>query len=257
MPKDFTLGLYESWELNEASGNFIGQKGSVELVPNGVTQGQATLMSGGDGSCLGDGINDDIRITPPTAGMKFGTASFAIEIWAKLAVLNLIGQSTFFTQRTTTALGALFDTTTDLVTQNTRYYVQDGSSHSASLAGQALSINTVYQFVFGVNRTTNLLWAYRNASSEGTAVDTSAVLSISTTSDYNQWLAAAAGAFMNSYIQRKRIWTGSNSEFSGTDVTELYNSGSGLTYANLSQAVAGGGPARGFKKSMRSVLMIP
>ena len=241
MATDFTPGLVASWELDEASGNFVDAVSAMAFVPSGLTQGvTAIIPNSGTAAASGDGVNDDAKLTPPPDAVKFGTASFAYEIWVKQDSVTEVGRM-FICQRTTTALGANLEVIND--PNQPRLYIQDGASNSANIVGTAaFAQDALYQILAICDRTNQLLRLYVNGASAATAVDCSAVGSISTTSDYFQIFAAAAGQFLAGDMQRFRIWTGTGAEFTATKASALYNSGNGLSYGQLSPAVGDGMP---------------
>lgn len=212
------------YKLDESSGNPVDSKNSYDLTNNGTTPYATGLIS----NCADFGTSNSTKSLSRTGNpaTTVNGGNFTISYWGKV-VSGATYQCKVEIQCTTN--GAWFRAYVGLDAQNNRWLAGwHGGNQIAS--GQTFSTSTWYHVVITNNGGT--LEMFGNGVSKGTtAVHYGG--SLSATDNFSIGNTNAIG-YGDGYIDEVGVW---DSVLSGTEITDLYNGGAGVTYPTASAAV--------------------
>jgi|DEB0MinimDraft_6_1074348.scaffolds.fasta_scaffold54255_2 hypothetical protein len=214
--------LESYWKLDEASGTLADSHGARDVTNNGATYGATGII---DDALDFDGSND-YATTGTWTGFASGTKT--ISFWFKADVIPttvtpkdriITIEDNSYQDRPAFTAG-LFSSTLDVGF--------GGNPWNGYVNLISVSTATWYHIVATMNYSTGALSVYVNGSLEGTATNTGLVHSnvIVQFGRFN----SPFGQFFNGILDEVGIWS---RELSSTDVTNLYNSGSGLAYGDF------------------------
>lgn len=212
-----TDNLVAYYKLDETSGTTAYDAlGNFNGTNNGATINQTGKIGK---SYDFDGINDYISNT----GIFGSLSSFSFSAWINPDVVNVTQQNIF--SQGTSNYPQPYDIS--LNQQTIRFVVGNSSQVSEISTGNIISSGNWYHIVCTYNSSTNALKIYVNNSTptSGTNIRTFSYAGSS-------YLGRRAdGNYFNGKIDECAIW---NREITSSEVTELYNSGNGLTYPFVS-----------------------
>jgi hypothetical protein len=217
-PAGLDAGLVSYWKLDESSGNAVDSIGSVTGTNTGVDFSAGKINNGAD---FGGGT-DKISL-----GNNFNfSSSFSISLWFQI---------------TTTSGELRLITKGDSAGNQYQWGIQmngsgnvspalwngSGAGYLSFVGSSSISLNTWYHYVLTYNSSTTTLTGYLNGSSDGSDNTTN-----------GSWLTSgSANCLLGARADNDSPLTGRLDEVSifnraltATEVTELYNSGSGLQY---------------------------
>lgn len=198
---------------NDALGNYNG------TLTNGATYGTGIINQG----FSLDGTNDCVDIG--SRQIFNNTQSFTYSAWV---YADSIRNRSIITGGNVTSGGGSLGMWSNGFTRNIALLVGPGTSQF--IGNTALTTSTWYHLVAvhtphdGVSNNVQL---YLNGSDDG-----SGILNIGTsTASFNQYIGSSTNgvAYFGGIIDEAAIW---NRDLSSSEVTELYNGGSGLQYPN-------------------------
>lgn len=221
-----TTSINNYWKLDESSGNAADSVGGSTLTNTNTITYSAGIINN---------------------GANFSSASSQYFTTADTAALSVTGDTTWsFWLKPSSPFGSTVDPVLIakfLTSGQFSYYIQYNSSTNtlflvnsadgtntgfASVATSALSAGTWYHFCVVYTAATPLLQVYLNGTSQGTNTNTLKT-SIHDGTDPLQIGRYPAGAsnYLNGELDEIGIWSRA---LSGTECSQLYNSGAGLQY---------------------------
>jgi hypothetical protein len=228
--------LVAYYKLDETSGTTATDSlGSYNGTNNG-----ATINQGGKiGKAYDfDGSNDYIS----SNGVFSSLTSFSFSAWINPDVVN-ISQQEIFNQGTSN-YPQPYDIS--LNNQTIRFVVGNSSQVSEISTGNVVSAGNWYHIVCTYNSSTNALKIYVNNGAPTTGTN-----SRSFSYAGSSYIGRRADAhYFNGRIDECAIW---NKELTSTEVSELYNSGDGLTYPFVSTPTVTTGVASSIGTSSATV----
>lgn len=228
MATKLNVSLVSSYDL---SANTTDDVGVNNLTNSGISFTGTDIFAA---DAVLDGVADTAEIADVSqTGMDAGTGSFSLEIWAYPALTTgmfAIGKRGGGGGNDT-GYQIVFG---DVAGPKIRFYISDGTDSASMTTTANYSVNTKYHVVGVVNRTLQLGYIYVNGSLAATAVDVTSVDSVSNANPFAiGYHASLASTYYQGQLGRGRLWVGR--ALTADEVSTLYNAGSGLTYAQLSQ----------------------
>lgn len=225
--------LVSYWELEEstASSTWVDSHGSNDLSNNSSGSG-VTSATGIQGNAA-DLEYDNGEYLDIAHGSQTGLAvsgDFSVSFWCKFETVPPSDSYTYFPVSKSSGLGTrgyAVQLRNDGGQQKVRLIISDdGSAISTSDVNQTLSVSTWYHYVVTYDASAGTGTVYRNGSSLGT-------FSGLDTSIYNSGGSFHLGGWQGTGIfdgvlDEVGFWGGRI--LSGSDVSTLYNSGSGIPY---------------------------
>lgn len=211
------------WDFQDGSGSTVTDK--ITTSPTNGVISNATWITGGPTNLPAgvncDGTNDYVTIPKD---YDFATSNGAIAIWYKINVAPTSGQ-----QMTLTDIGSgggemttyIQNFTGDKWLRGLTRYTSDRTIDSSTRPGLAVNQFTVYNFQSGN------MSLYLNTTNVGTNVNTGSIVD----QNYNLFicrLASGSGYDFNGKIHQVILF---NRPIDSTEVSSLFNSGAGKTYA--------------------------
>jgi hypothetical protein len=235
-----TDSLVSYWELEETSGTRVDSHGSNDLTDNN-TVGSATGKQG-NGADFERDNSELLSITDAAQSGLDITGNMTISLWMKPETLPSTTSGSveyyFVSRYDSTSGGWAWRTLWQTSSTLNRVFLSTSTNGTTATNGivdtSGLSSAGVWYFLTFVKSSTTFTM-YINGSSVGTATVTSSI--------YNGNDNFAIGAnsngnsgFFDGIIDEVGIWSRA---LTSSEVSELYNSGAGLSYAGLT----GGGSA--------------
>lgn len=217
--------LISAWELNESSGNAIDSHGSNTLTDNN-TVGVGTGLIYGNARDFDPTADEGFSITD-NADLSFGDEDFTLEAWVNPDVTSVSGQNNYFAGKGFNTEYMLYREAAQVV------WFVNGTYRARSVT---LTAGNWYQIIAWHDSVGNVTaFCINNDTPTSGAHSTGCVDG-----------AAAFSIGRNSYemdgrIGPVRLW---NRVLASDERTELYNSGSGRTYAYISGGGTGQPAAR-------------
>lgn len=225
---DATLStsLISHWELEEASGTRVDSHGSNDLTDNN-TVGQGT---GKQGNCADfeDTNTEYLSITDASqSGLDFNTGDLSFSFWAAFESFPAGGSEILSKFNATDGYGIILDGTQKLVIN---YY--SGGNRTKLTTDAAITTSgefgTFIHIAGAIDVSANTWTVYKNDSSVAVSTTLSAASAIGNSSvDFNMGRRTASTLYVDGLIDEVSMW---NKILSSAEVTDLYNSGSGIPY---------------------------
>lgn len=223
--------LVSYWELEETSGTRVDSHGTADLNDHN-TVGYASGIQG-NGADFVKANSEYFNVTDTSLNVQ---SDFSVSFWAS-------SDSTSTTQRIMTFYGGNNNGRVEVtqVSDNSfraLYYDNAGNRTYKYATSMFPATGTLYHFVCAVDVSEKVIDFYRNGSKL-----TSININVNSSS-----LGSNGGVFaMGAYTDGTDTWGGTLDEFgfwgrylSSSEVTDLYNSGAGLSYADITGGGGGG-----------------
>jgi len=223
---DYSTGLVSHWKLEETgtTDNRVDSAGSNDLTPvNTVPSGTGIQ---GNAASFNRANSEYLKITDAAQSGLDLTGDHTINMWIKRASTNWMGL--YSHNYTDTSGGQLY--------YNTSNQLQAIYDNGIDLSvAQTLTVGTWYMISVTYNDTTKRLDIWVNGSSIGNATGSGSIAN--PTVDFLLGVSRWTGlqGYFDGLIDEVSVWS---RVLSGTDLTAIYNSGSGIPYA-----AAASGPA--------------
>lgn len=211
-----TDGLISYWKMDGSSGNPIDSVGNNTAVNSNVTFSSGKINNG----AVFNGSSSNLKVSTPSFNF-FGTSKFTYNSFIKINSL--------------TSFGIIFQMRQDAgVTENLQFYLNNQTINSQffTTSGNAgvttgnVITNTTDFFMVTTKYDGVSVYVYINGSLVGSPV--------ALTGTFRQnnafWMLgqnAVYGGNFNGVIDEVGVW---NRDLSNSEITQLYNSGSGLQY---------------------------
>lgn len=225
-----TDNLVSYWKLDEASGNALDAHGSNTLTDtNSVGTGTGKIngcrdFEAGSTQYFSLADNDDLSIAD-------NTVSYTWTAWANL---ESTGTRQIVTKRTGVQVGNAMEYTIRVDTNVPKIYWGAGGTFGSLSSGVTMSLATWYFVVAGYDASTNKFFISVN---DGTVTESAAVTTQTVNGTNGFGIGASQGSELwDGLIDEVGFWKGRR--LSTTEITQLYNSGNGLSYDSF-----GGGGA--------------
>lgn len=213
-------GLKSYWKLDEASGNAVDSSGNSYSLVNTNT---ASYVSGK----INNGISFNGTSNYLTATLVSALPKISINVWVNLSTFSGIQMLYSNEERSSSKYGVSLYTNGSLVGNQLVFSIGNGATHVDRTIAQTLTVNTWYMVTFTFD--SNALKVYVDGVQKDSA--TLGFTSIGSNTSNRFRLGAEAGATPLYYYSGKLdefgIW---ERLLSPTEITDLYNSGSGLQH---------------------------
>ena len=240
---DLTTNIKAYWNLSEASGTRNDSAGVSNLH---LTDNNTVTQAAGPGSnnaAQFTAANSESLSRGHESALNFGDIDFTITAWAYLA-----------DKSATYTIVAKYEGASDdreyLIRYNSSsdrfeaYISPDGTSGSqvnvvANNLGSP-SATTWYFLTLQYDATANLMYISANAGTQDSASETGGAFAgvVEAFAIGARALTGTPTEYLNGRVALVGMWS---RKLSGAEITQLYNSGSGCTYAELTTTCAGGG----------------
>lgn len=217
--------LVSYWKLDESSDGSGAvtredAHGTNDLTDNGTTASATGIISNGANFVLADTTYLSITDAAQT-GLDFGTGAFSYSLWLKRGVT---GATERILAKDDAALG--YGYTIIFLSNNTLRSSANSSAGTQQTAtsGTITDTTTFHHIVF-TRGATNGVRIYIDGSADVT--EASSNYDVSTDDPFALGARVGDASRFTGVIDEVGIW---NRELTSTEVTELYNSGDGLTY---------------------------
>jgi hypothetical protein len=240
-----TTNLVSYYKLDEASGNRSDSHGSNTLTDNN-TVGSATGVINNAADFEKDNVEYLSRAG--TGLFNFGGADFSINLWFNAETTiggpALIGKDTAGANRQWVVLLDWNNANVSVF-----LFINDSTYFGRRIPNSSLSVSTPYMVT--VTRSVSTFKIYLNGSDQTlTDVGNSAIGTIQdTTTEFRIGVFANDTGPFDGLIDEVGIWTRA---LTGQEVTDLYNSGTGLSYDNF--GAGGGGASRAVTRRGRAMM---
>lgn len=214
------------WKLDESSGNAADSAGSNTLTNANVTYTTGKINNG----ATFDSTSDTLSIADASQSGLDITGNFSISMWVNFTTLPASGEYQYLYSKwasTGNQRGIhIYYYNPAGTRQLTVDLSADGSTAETIASNQSFSTSTWYHVVFTFTAATSKYNFYVNASALGEQTGAKTAI-------LNNTAAASIGneptdtKNIKGMIDEVGIWS---KVLSGTEVTELYNSGSGFSY---------------------------
>jgi hypothetical protein len=232
-----TDDLMAFWELEEASGTRSDAHGANDLTDNNTV----TSVTGkvGNAADLERGNSEYLSITDNAALSMGVNQSFTINAWVK--VRDSFSDGCIVSKMAANGEYSLHYLSGGFRIRTWSSATYGGQSSKDDSANGAPSLATWYMVTAGYDADADELFIYRNA---GGLVTLASVTSgaMDSGSTFCIGAQAAPSIFFDGAIDQVGVW---KRRLDGSEITELYNSGSGLDYAGMGGGGGGGGTTLG------------
>lgn len=217
-----TTNIVSYWKLDESSGNAADSAGSNTLTNVGtMTYGPGIINNGAQPNSTGPkylSISDASQ-----SGLDFGTGNFSINLWVKLSTQT--GEE-LIEKQFLSGSGGYYQISQGTGGNAGKAVMTAGntsSGNTASVVSASSIIDGTWKMLTLV-RTGNTVEAYVNAVSQGT---NSAGGSIDVSNDGSFFVGHGNNGTATGSIDELGVWSRA---LTGTEITQLYNSGVGCQY---------------------------
>jgi hypothetical protein len=219
------------YNLAEASGNALDSVGSNNLTDNNGV-GTAAGIGGSGAARNFNGTNQFLSLTS-NATVQTGDIDFSVQAWVYWDVVGgiLVGKDIDSPANSR-------DYVLDVTGPSARFYINGGGGGLIVNSGVTMSTGNWYHVCGGHSATSNLVWVAVNDETAVTATTSGTVPESSASSPFQVGARAYSGfeGFSDARIQYVGLWARdirNGVAASGSDVTALYASGAGLSYAGM------------------------
>ena len=230
--------LVSWWELNETSGTRYDAHGTNHLTDNNTV----LYGTGKQGNCADfeDTNSEYLSITNAAQTGLSPTGDFSVSAWFKAESQPASGYEFAIVSKTAGGAGGsyMFTYLNSSGTYKLYAALYDSSAPGTNVnyfsAAQTLSNGTWYHLAFVVTAASGKVEFFVNGSSIGSVTDASMNDINTCTAPFNIGAFNSSNRFMDGILDEVGFWSRA---LTSTEVTSLYNSGNGLSYADT----AGGG----------------
>lgn len=207
--------LVSYYKLQETTGDVVDSEGSNTGTNVGATRGATGLI----GNCFDfDGTNDEVTVADNNT-LDFGTGDFSVNFWVN-APNTTAADGGLVTKKITSSPWTGF--VIRFTTNHKVDYITTGVARTITIS---TGIADSSWHMITLTRSSNTVQLYLDGSADGSSGTDNENIDNANIMRFGQ--LQGFGSFMDGLLDEIGIW---NKALSTTEITDLYNSGNGLTH---------------------------